>query len=135
MDFGSAIQAHTNWKLRLLSYCRGTMGEKLDVYALQKDNVCPLGQWLHNEAKTLVSGPMLAELVRAHAAFHRCAASVARMVEAGQQAAAEKLLTSRDSEFGKLSMHVVGLLMKLRDATPLPRPEGKVAIARPRPLV
>lgn len=115
MDFNSAIQAHTNWKLRLLSYCRGTLGEKLDVFALRQDNVCALGQWLHGEAKTLMAGPTLAELVRAHAAFHRCAASVATMIESGQQSAADKLLTAPDSEFSKLSIQVVGPLMKLRD--------------------
>ena len=31
MDFDGAIQAHTNWKLRLFSYCRGKVAEKIDM--------------------------------------------------------------------------------------------------------
>ena len=115
MDFGSAIQAHSDWKLRLLSYCRGASREKPDFYTLQKDNACALGQWLHGPAKALGDDATLNELVQAHAAFHRCAATVAKMLENGQRAAAETFLNSRESEFGKLSLQVVRYLMKLRD--------------------
>lgn len=121
MDFSSAIQAHTDWKLRLLSYCRGTLREKPDCGTLQKDNVCALGQWLHGDSRAHSSDPLLNDLVGTHAAFHRCAATVAKMVENGQRADAEAALNSRSSEFGKLSLQVVGCLMKLRDRRPASR--------------
>ena len=76
MNFNDAIQAHTNWKLRLDNFARGTLAENLDVAALRKDDVCALGKWLHEEGKQHAADPKFAELIEAHAAFHRCAAAM-----------------------------------------------------------
>jgi hypothetical protein len=114
MDFDSAIQAHTNWKLRLFSACKGSSKEKIDVRTVEKDNLCELGKWLHGDAKRYGADSSLATLVRAHAEFHRSAAALALLIERGQKAAAEKILASPDSDFNKLSIRVVGQILTLR---------------------
>ena len=114
MDFDSAIQAHTNWKLRLFSYSHGSVVKKIDVQTLMKDNVCALGQWLHGDGRKYAADPKFKQLKETHAAFHQCAAAVGAMVDRGQPAAAAALLKSPESEFNRLSIRVVGLLMGLR---------------------
>ncbi len=44
----------------------------------------------------------------------RSAAAIATLVERGKGAEAEALVQSRDSEFGKQSLNVVGILMRFR---------------------
>jgi hypothetical protein len=114
MDFDGAIQAHTNWKLRLFSYCRGKVAEKIDMQTLRKDDACALGQWLYGGGRKYAEDPKFQQLQEMHAAFHKCAASVGALVDGGQAAAAEALLNSRESEFNRTSIRVVGLLMDLR---------------------
>lgn len=113
-DFKTAIQAHSNWKLRLAAQCRGNSAEKIDVAALAKDNVCDLGQWLHGPGRRNASNARFRELIDAHAAFHRNAAAIAEMIGRGKGVEAEALINSRESEFGKQSLRVVGILMELR---------------------
>ena len=113
-NFSSAIQAHTNWKLRLAANCRIASPEKIDVAALAKDNVCALGKWLHGDGRDHATHARFRELVDAHAAFHRSAAALAALIERGKRDEAAALINSRDSEFGKLSLRVVAVLMALR---------------------
>ena len=115
VDVASAIQAHSNWKLRLGAACRGGSSEKIDVATLAKDNVCDLGKWLHGMGRTYASHAQYQDLVSAHAAFHRAAAGIAEMIQHGQAAKAETLVNSRESEFGKHSMRVVSILMAFRN--------------------
>ena len=114
LNFSSAIQAQSNWKLRLAANCRSASPEKIDVAALSKDNVCALGAWLHGDGRARASHARFRELVDAHAAFHRSAAVLAAMIERGKREEAAALINSRDSEFGKLSLRVVSVLMALR---------------------
>jgi hypothetical protein len=118
MNFDGAIQAHTDWKLRLLSYCRGKTTEKIDLQTLRKDNVCVLGQWLYGEGRRYGAEPGFEELREIHAAFHQSAATIAAMVDHGQAPAAAALLSSRESEFTRLSIRIVGLLMDLQRRHP-----------------
>ena len=113
MDFDGAIQAHTNWKLRLFSASKGVSKEKIDIPGVERDDNRELGKWLHGDAKKSVKEG-LDVLSQAHAQFHRCAAGLARQLDDAQNSAVEKALTSPDSEFNKLSMQVVGKLSKLR---------------------
>jgi len=114
INFTTAIQAHSNWKLRLAAQLRGTAQEKIDVRSLVRDNVCELGKWLHGEGRAHSSHPKFRELVGAHADFHRSAAEIAAMIERGRGPEAEAMLNSPESEFGKNSRHVVAILMALR---------------------
>ena len=114
MNFSDAIQAHTDWKLRLDGYALGASAEKIDAGTLRQDNVCELGRWLYGEGKQYSSDPKFGELLGLHADFHRCAASMAEMVQRGEGPEAAALINSRESDFGKLSLRVVGILMGFR---------------------
>ncbi len=114
MNFSAAILAHANWKLRLSAQCEGKTTEKIDVAALGKDDGCELGKWLHGSGQQYASDAKFHDLIQAHAAFHRSAAIIARIVAQGKGADALAQVNSRDSEFGKHSINVVGLLMGFR---------------------
>jgi methyl-accepting chemotaxis protein len=114
MNFSDAIRAHANWRLRLSTYCQGNLKETLNIQILAKDNACDLGKWLYGEGKKYASDPKFGELLSIHAAFHRSVADIAAMVQSGRQKEAEKLINSNESQYAKLSIQVVGILMKLR---------------------
>jgi len=114
MDFDSAVKAHTNWMLRLFGYARGTSREQLDPQTIEKDNVCELGQWLHGEGRKYAVEPDFQELVKAHAAFHKSAASLVVLVDQGKRSKAEQLLMAVDSDYRQRSFQVIGLLKKLQ---------------------
>lgn len=111
MNFSAAIQAHSNWKLRLYAACHGSPSDAIDVHTLAQDNACELGKWLYGTGQQYASDAKFGELKTAHAAFHRSAASIAKMVEGGKRTEAEALLSSPESEYCKLSVSVVGFLM------------------------
>jgi hypothetical protein len=114
MDFDGAIKAHTSWMIRLFSYSRGTSKETLDFLTIQKDNLCDLGKWLHGEGRKYATHPEFGELVRAHASFHRSAASILELIDQGKNTKAEQLLTAIDSDYRQQSFEVIGLLKKLQ---------------------
>lgn len=113
MDIDSAVQAHSQWKLRLLKYARGTATEKIDISALGKDNLCALGKWLHTDGQKYVDNKGFAKLLETHAAFHACAASVGTLVARGEAAAAELQLNAVGSEFNRLSFKMMAFLRDL----------------------
>jgi len=91
MDLEKAIQAHTEWKTKLRSAI--AQQASLDSATIGADNQCPLGKWLHGEARSKY-GHLAAyrECVGAHADFHRQAGAVARQINGKQYAAAETAL-------------------------------------------
>lgn len=113
MDIESAVQAHGNWKLRLLNYARGTGTEKIDLQTLSKDDLCVLGRWLHGEGQKYASSVRFAKLLETHSAFHTCAASIGNLVARGDVAAAEAQLNSVGSEFNRLSFKMMAFLRDL----------------------
>jgi hypothetical protein len=88
--------------------------EVINIQTLAKDNACELGKWLFGEGQKYGSDPRFGELISAHAAFHRSAAAIATMAQSGRQKEAEGLLNSNESQYAKLSVQVVGILMKFR---------------------
>jgi hypothetical protein len=114
MNFTGAIQAHSNWKLRLVAQCRGTSSEKIDVQTLAKDNACELGKWIHGLGQQYASDPRFKQLMNLHASFHKSAAIIAQMIGSGKATEAEALIHSPESEFGRLSVGVCSCLMGLR---------------------
>lgn len=114
MNFNEAIQVHTEWKSRLQALSRGTSPEKIDSASVKQDRSCELGQWLYGDGQKYALDPKLRELLELHAAFHQCAGAIAEMVEQGQAAQAAALLNARDSEFARLSLRMIAILMGLR---------------------
>lgn len=111
MNLDSAIQAHAEWKMKLRSAI--AKKEKLDAGRICLDNVCPLGQWLHGEAKA-AHGKLVsyAKCVEKHAAFHKEAGKVATAINAGKYVEAEAMLsngTSYAAISGDVGTAIIGL--------------------------
>ena len=115
MDFDAAMQAHASWKIKLTGYATGISHETLDPVATARDNVCALGQWLHGAGKATLAGHAeYRDLVAAHAEFHRQAAALVRMIDAGHADQARAQLENPKSPYREQSTKVIGLLMKLK---------------------
>ena len=91
MDLDAATQAHTQWKVKLRMAI--SQQQTLDLATIKADNCCPLGQWLHGEAKGLDGRiPAYRDCVTRHAAFHSAAASVGEAINQKRYAQPEKML-------------------------------------------
>lgn len=96
MDLNTAIQAHSEWKMKFRSAIQKS--EKLDAAAIGVDNKCPLGQWLHGEGKTRFGQlGTYANCRDLHATFHREAAKVATAINSGDLARASSMLENGTS--------------------------------------
>ncbi len=112
MDFENAIAAHVEWKTKLRGAIVGQT--QLDSFAAAKDDVCPLGQWLHGDARTKYAH--LAEFsgcVQSHAAFHREAGRVAALINSRRYDEATAALDT-GSPYAKASMETTIAISKLR---------------------
>lgn len=112
MDLDNAIAAHAEWKTTLRKAIQ--QKEQLDVMTLSDDNKCPLGQWLHGDAKdkygTLESH---SRCIAKHSEFHKCVGDVATLVNAGKYTEAEQML-SGGTKYSTASSAVGGAIIGLR---------------------
>lgn len=113
MNFDEAITAHSQWKMRLQAVINGTSRELLDPAVVGLDNKCPLGQWIHGEAKQFSALPEYSKLVEEHAHLHRCTADVLRMVISGHQDKARAALET-DGVFINASIATINAIRHLR---------------------
>jgi methyl-accepting chemotaxis protein len=114
MNFDDAITAHSQWKIRLQGVINGSSKEILDPQVVGLDNKCPLGQWIHGEAKQQYSQlPEYSVLVKQHAEFHQSAASVLRLALAGQMDQAKACLETGGS-FMEASIRTITAIRQLR---------------------
>ena len=91
MNLDNAIAAHAEWKTKFRSAIQKK--EQLDAASIALDNKCPLGQWLHGEAKAKYAGLKSHGVCLAkHAEFHKCAGQVAGTINAGKYAEAEAMI-------------------------------------------
>ena len=120
MDWLGIISAHVLWKKRLLALLDGSSEEKLDPQAIGMDNKCALGQWIYGDGQTY-SRVAAYETVRTmHAEFHRLAAEVVSLYQAGKISEAEQLLQreySRHSERLKHRILALSHEVEASDAT------------------
>lgn len=128
LDFSSAIQAHEDWKRRLLAVINDQAEESPDPAKVACDNCCVLGKWIHGPGKLAHgSSPMLFALRTHHAHFHKAAALVLEKAQKGERDAATEMLTG---EFSKTSALVKDDLLQLYlEARSKHRPQQGVAIA------
>ncbi len=111
-DFDAAIQAHRQWKVKLRKAIADH--DKLDADSICRDDRCPLGQWVHGPGGAAWGNrPLFTELVTRHAEFHQNAGQVARQINAGRYADAERLIGS-GSRFADISTEVTTLLTKAK---------------------
>jgi methyl-accepting chemotaxis protein len=111
MTSKDAITAHVNWKLRIHALLSGKLAEKLDPSMIARDDLCELGKWIYGEARSVVPGPVHADLRSTHAEFHREASRIVGEFYAGRSIGLGAI--EMDSPFGKLTTRIVGLLSKL----------------------
>ena len=112
MNLDNAIAAHAEWKTKFRSAIQKK--EQLDATTISMDNKCPLGQWLHGEAKGQYSRlTSYGTCVAKHAEFHRCAGKVAARINAGNFAEAEAMLAN-DTPYAAASSAVGVAIIGLR---------------------
>lgn len=111
IDLFEAMNAHANWKKRLMDYVEGSSSENLEPHNISVDNKCVLGIWIHGRGKAHFGEyPLFQQLVEEHAKFHYQASKVVEAHLAGDDVLAQKLLTE---SFIKQSRKTVNCLAKL----------------------
>jgi methyl-accepting chemotaxis protein len=129
MDFDAAINAHRQWRRRLLDMLTGASQEKFDPEVVGCDDKCALGQWIYGSCKPAMGNDPLCENLRlAHHGFHQCAAEVIRHHGAGRVTNARQLLAG---EFVKRSDETVGHIEAIRAVWSEPVAPARNAAVRP----
>jgi len=108
--FFKALEAHTNWKIRLRKHLDGTSEEVLDPDVVCKDNQCTLGQWIYGEGANYQDIESYAQLKQVHADFHQCAADIIRKKDSGAIAEAE---TQFSTTYNTLSRAITKILVAM----------------------
>ncbi len=97
LDVFAAIQAHVQWKQRLLNYINGRSEEQLDPEVVGSDCLCALGRWIYGHgSQHYGKHPNFLSLKSVHADFHGHAAEVVQAVDRGETKQALRLLQSGD---------------------------------------
>ena len=85
----------------------------MDAAAISADNRCPLGQWLHGEARIKFSTlKSYVDCVGKHATFHKEASKVAHAINAKKYTDAETMLnagTSYSAASNAVATAIIGL--------------------------
>ena len=111
MRIEEAINAHTDWKIRL----RWAISERstVDIEDISSEETCEFGKWLEREfAVHIKSSSAYEECVRAHAKFHQEAARVAGLINSKSYSEAEQLL-GQETPYSRASLEVVHTAKKL----------------------
>ena len=124
LDIDGAIEAHGNWKQRLMDYVDGG-GEKLDPVEVGRDDRCALGCWIHGDGHALRDNALYADLKNEHAGFHRCAANVIETHLDGDSDGARLQIAG---EFSNRSNRVIGLLKTIRGDSKI-HPDSRLTAA------
>lgn len=113
MDFDEAIRAHSTWKIKLQQYLSNP-DNSINVVELAKDNVCPLGCWIHGEGlRNYGKLPEHKTLLEQHREFHKAAADIVMRKNKGEDVKAETALGAQ-SPFAKHSANVVASIMQMK---------------------
>ncbi|MDD0809322.1 methyl-accepting chemotaxis protein [Curvibacter sp. RS43] len=112
LNVDSAIEAHRQWKVKLRAAIENR--SQLDADTISCDDRCPLGQWLHGRGGQRFGGkPSFVALLEEHKGFHLAAGNVARRINAGAMADAQRMLGA-GSEFAKASTSVTTALSRIK---------------------
>lgn len=110
MDWMGIINAHVMWKLRLQKLLDGTSEEKLDPAVIGLDNRCALGQWIYGDGQAYRDADTFEEVRLMHADFHRFAAEVVSLHQAGKTEEATELLSGNYAKLSeRLKRRILGL--------------------------
>lgn len=111
MDIDQALSTHMDWKVKL----RRAIQEHQAVDATaSRDDQCPLGKWLHGEAKMKFGRlPTHQACVGKHAEFHRAVGAIAQKINAGAYDEAARMLEA-GTTYASASTGVAMALVALR---------------------
>ena len=109
-SFADATQAHIKWKNRLVNYVSGNSDEHLEVEKVCRDDQCPLGGWIHGEARKHAHLHEYKELKTAHAEFHQSVGDIVQHVHENKQAEARKLL---GADFSRTSKRTIAAIQEI----------------------
>ena len=109
-SFADATQAHIKWKNRLVNYVSGNSDEHLEVEKVCRDDQCPLGGWIHGEARKHAHLHEYKELKTAHAEFHQSVGDIVQHVHDNKQAEARKLL---GADFSRTSKRTIAAIREI----------------------
>ncbi|MBP9752312.1 MAG: CZB domain-containing protein [Proteobacteria bacterium] len=113
LNIDEAIKAHSDWKIKLQRFLKNPDGS-IDSTTVAKDNVCPLGKWMHfGNDSNFKKFTEFNELIIEHKRFHLAAAEIINRKNRGEDVT-ESIALGGNSEFSKASQNVIGLLMKLK---------------------
>ncbi len=98
-DFNKWTQAHRDWRIRLSDYVGGTSKEKLDALTVGRDDQCELGKWIQSMRGQMAGNANFLKLLTAHAEFHRQAAEIVKLADAGKKDEAQRLLSPTGAYF------------------------------------
>jgi len=113
LDFYEAIGAHQRWKNRLKAAVTGQSGEHLDADTVARADACALGVWLGQlPPHAAIPADLLDALRAEHAEFHRLAAQIIHLADAGQTEQALQALRT-DAPYSRASHRVTNLLSRL----------------------
>lgn len=112
-DFKTAIQAHTDWKMKLTTYLQRPDGS-LDHKKVCLDNLCVLGKWIHGDGITYrdLAPEVFEDLKSSHAQFHLTAGQIIEYINQKDQSAAEKLLSPLGF-YSQVSEKTINLIKQL----------------------
>lgn len=113
LDFAAALKAHADWKVKLRDAISSE--SELDEQRIAKDNVCALGEWLHNDEvyNSYSHLENYQECKKVHAKFHQEAAKIAKEINRKNFAKATQMLVA-GSEYSQTSTDVALCLHSLR---------------------
>ncbi len=111
MKLYQAIEAHLEWKKRLLDHIDGDL--RLDPQVVGSDVECMLGKWIIENAETYGELPLFQKLQDEHIAFHRYAEEVALAALNNEDERAHALL---HAEYNIMSKAIVRTLARMRQA-------------------
>lgn len=112
MNFDDAIKAHSAWKMKLSIYLKNP-DKSLKADEVCKDDRCDLGKWIYGEGEKYKALPEFSTLKSKHADFHRAAADVIKMADAGKSTSEETQLGG-SSAFSQASTAVISALMNMK---------------------
>jgi methyl-accepting chemotaxis protein len=122
MDWLGIIGTHVLWKKRLVALLDGTSQESLDPAAIGVDNKCALGKWIYGDGQSFASASTFETVRSMHAEFHRLAAQVVSLHQAGKKDEAEHLLTHEYSKHSeKLKHRILALSNEVKSSETTPR--------------
>lgn len=83
MDLNEAIKVHVEWRIALRN--AATFKEPVDIGAIERDDHCTFGKWLHGEGKRQYGETeAYKNLVVKHREFHEQAGEVGRAINSKQ---------------------------------------------------